>query len=347
MTTVTILGGGIAGTVLAAALAQRGIETSAYERDARDARPGQFLILDRRAHESLARLGVPVAELEAVSHPLEALSVAYAGAPERVRPADGHRQYHRANLMRVLNTFADTTPAVRHYGHAVTAVSPDGALTIDGTTLTPGGIVLAADGIDSVARAAIEPDRTPVYAGQVVLYGTTSTPIALDTAPDTLHFQGVQGDSPFPAATIGHFWNDAVTVWFARLTRPAATGEELGVQPVDAWADAIRAAAPHLTELIDKVLAATPEIAVHNARNVPLETAKPAVGPVILLGDADHAVSPAAGTGAGTAIGDAETLVEAITEGRSAAAAMNDRRAQILEQRAQAMRAMAPTRPAS
>src|SRR5689334_20288137 len=102
MTTATILGGGIAGTVLAAALAQRGIEASLYERDARDARPGQFLILDRRAHESLARLGVPAAELEAVSHPLTALTVAYDGAPERVRPADGHRQYHRANLMRVL-----------------------------------------------------------------------------------------------------------------------------------------------------------------------------------------------------------------------------------------------------
>ncbi|MGW4354623.1 FAD-dependent oxidoreductase [Nocardia sp. NPDC004582] len=348
MTTATILGGGIAGTVLAAALAHRGLEVTLYERDARDARPGAFLIMDRRGHEALARLGVPAADLEAVSHPLTTLRVEYSGSPERVRPSDGHRQYHRAALMRVLNAHLDNTSATRHYQSAVTAVSPDGALTVDGNTIVPGGIVFAADGIDSPARAGIEPTRIPVYSGQVVIYGTTSSPVALDTAPDTLHFQGVQGEKPFPAATFGHFWNDQVTVWFARLTRPAATVEELGVQPVDAWADAVHTAAPHLSGLIGKVLAATPEVHVHNARNVPIEDAKSPDVPVILLGDADHAISPAAGTGARDAIEDVEAIVEAITEGRSAAGAMAARRQQILEERAQAMRAMAaPPRPTS
>jgi 2-polyprenyl-6-methoxyphenol hydroxylase-like FAD-dependent oxidoreductase len=59
---------------------------------------------------------------------------------------------------------------------------------------------------------------------------------------------------------------------------------------------------------------------------------------VILLGDADHAVTPAAGTGARDAIEDVEAIVDAITEGRSPATAMAQRRRSIREQRAQAPR---------
>jgi 2-polyprenyl-6-methoxyphenol hydroxylase-like FAD-dependent oxidoreductase len=100
----------------------------------------------------------------------------------------------------------------------------------------------------------------------------------------------------------------------------------------------VRATAPHLSGLIDTVLTTTPQVHIHNAHNVPLDDAKPPAAPVILLGDADHAVTPAAGAGARDAIEDVEVIVDAITEGRSPATAMAQRRRLIREQRAQAPR---------
>ncbi|WP_433621675.1 NAD(P)-binding protein [Nocardia sp. CA-120079] len=54
---VTIIGGGIAGTILAGTLARAGLPATVYERrSAVDA--GAFLTLDSRAHAALGELGI-------------------------------------------------------------------------------------------------------------------------------------------------------------------------------------------------------------------------------------------------------------------------------------------------
>ncbi|WP_225726517.1 MULTISPECIES: hypothetical protein [unclassified Nocardia] len=61
--------------------------------------------------------------------------------------------------------------------------------------------------------------------------------------------------------------------------------------------------------------------------------------PVILCGDADHAITPAAARGAREAIEDAAALTHAIRTNRDPAATMSNRRAQITTERDQLTRA--------
>ncbi|MBF6175211.1 FAD-dependent oxidoreductase [Nocardia blacklockiae] len=329
---VTIIGGGIAGTVLAGALAGHGRPATVYERQAHP-RNGQFLVLDGRAHETLTGLGVPGDRLRAASHPLTALRIAYT-TNERTRPSDGHRLYFRDDLMRVLGEFAAAAGAQRHDATPITDLDPaTGTLTSGDTTLPADGPIIAADGTDSLARARLEPGRTAEYAGQTVIYGTTTRPVRPDSEPSVLHFQGQVGDGVLPNSTFGHFWNDGVAVWFARLTRPELPADRIGGHPVREWATAVRLAAPAIADLVDTMLAATETVRVINARNVPLATARPPRAPVILCGDADHALTPAAGVGARDAIEDAAALADAFTGGTDPAAAMAERRRQIVEER--------------
>ncbi|MFQ6326833.1 FAD-dependent oxidoreductase [Nocardia sp. CWNU-33] len=82
---VTIIGGGIAGTVLAGALARDGVSVTVYERRAA-VEEGAFLVLDGRAHDTLGELGVSVANLHAVSHAVDGLAVHEAGGRDRDHP---------------------------------------------------------------------------------------------------------------------------------------------------------------------------------------------------------------------------------------------------------------------
>ncbi len=330
---VTIIGGGIAGTPLAAALAAGGHRVTLYERQPAG-RGGQFLVLDGRGHRALAELGAPLDRLHAVSHPLTGLRIAYAGTSERTRETTEHRLYFRSDLVRVLTEFASGTTARLEYDTPVTDIDPETGVFYSGVTaLDTDELIIGADGTDSLTRARLEPDRIAEYAGQAVIYGTTDTPVRFDTAPSVLHFNGRLGDDMWPASTVGHFWNDEVTVWFIRITQPRVPAGALGDHPVAAWAETIRATAPDLAHLVEPLLDATETVHVVNARNVPLDTARAPSEPIVLCGDADHAITPAAGVGARDAAEDAHAIWQAIMTGASPAAAMAARRARVLAER--------------
>ncbi|MBU3063640.1 FAD-dependent monooxygenase [Nocardia sp. NEAU-G5] len=321
---VTILGGGIAGTVLAGALAREGHQAIVYERRP-NVRGGAFLFLDGRAHRTLTELGVPADELERASYPTTGFRVSSPAEEMRENPAAGHRLYHRTDLMRVLTEFADDSKAEIHYGTAITDLDPDTGVLYPGGTAAE--LVIAADGIDSIARTRLEPARQPEYAGQVVLYATAAPGTRPNTAPSVLHFHRRVDASP---ATFGHFWNDQVTVWFVRLTREPIPVGYTGFHPLARWIAPIRQALPTIPFLLDTLLEATTMVHVSNARTVPLTRALPPRAPVILCGDADHALSPAAGVGARDAIEDAAALCRALLSGADPAAAMRRRREEVL-----------------
>ncbi|WP_433723944.1 hypothetical protein ACQP0C_25885 [Nocardia sp. CA-129566] len=87
-------------------------------------------------------------------------------------------------------------------------------------------------------------------------------------------------------------------MWFARIRRPPIPVADIGFHPVDTWSDQIHAALAGIPGLIDALLAVTETVHVTNARNVPLTHPRPPRDDVILCGDADHAITPAAGVGA-------------------------------------------------
>ncbi|MFJ4654849.1 FAD-dependent monooxygenase [Nocardia sp. NPDC088792] len=345
---VTILGGGIAGTALGAALAHRGHPAVVYERRP-DSGTGAFMVLDGNAERALVELGADVDALHKVSYPMSGgFKFHYRPEGGNSGPSRGHRLYPREGLMRVLDAFAADAGADIRRGVAVTDIEPTtGIMTAGTTVLDPeDGVVIAADGIDSLARARIEPGRPAVYAGQVVFYGTTVRRISAFVEPDILHFHGrlVEG-RPLPVASFGHLSTPDGTYWFARLTRPAIALDDIGTHPVSVWAAALRAADPAASELIDAILAATDTVHAANCRAVPLNNALAPRGPVTLCGDADHAVSPAAAIGAGEALEDALALTRALTSGGSAAEAMAQRRIDIGVAREKARRRVTAGQP--
>ncbi|WP_216896733.1 FAD-dependent oxidoreductase [Nocardia alni] len=335
---VTILGGGIAGTVLAGALAGNQVPVTVYERQPEPGN-GAFMVLDGHAHESLAQLGVPLEALHERSHTVPGFRFHFLPEERRATRSQGHRLYQRADLMAVLTEFASAANAPIHYDKDIIDLDPStGALHASTGAIPSDGLVIAADGIDSIARRRLEPERPAEYAGQVVIYGTIPHAVQLDTEPDVMHFHGQLGEGPMPTSTFGHMWNDKAVFWFTRLTREPLPQQDIGSHPAAHWADAIRAADPMISGLIDTILAATDAVHVSNARNVPFDNARAVQLPIVLCGDADHAITPAAARGAREAIEDALALYRAITADESPFDAMTERRIRITEERTQQTR---------
>ncbi|MFC9999632.1 FAD-dependent oxidoreductase [Nocardia sp. NPDC127526] len=351
---VTILGGGIAGLGLAGALAHHRHPVTVFERSPAPSATGAFMTLDGAAHRALAGLGVPSEALHTASHACPGFRFHYL-PEDRIVPSQGHRLYQRADLMRVLTDFARAAGTDIRYDQLVTGIDPaTGALTGRSGELCGPGLVIAADGIDSLARACLEPERDAVHAGQIVLYGTTTRPVALPTEPNLMHFHGRLGSGPIPLTTFGHMWTEGengTVYWFTRLTRTPIPLGDIGVHPVATWAEAVRSADRSAADLIDAILAATDTVHVSNCRNVEFTSAAAPTAPVILAGDADHAISPAAARGAREALEDALALFTALSTGGSPAEAMAARRVAIAADREQQMRrytaarASAPSEP--
>lgn len=272
---VTIIGGGIAGTILGGALARRGDQVTLFERQSRNATGGAFLFIDERGHSVLHDLGVDDDVVNEASYPVSALE--YVGSNgRRAAMSRGHRFWLRSSLMKVLNDFVDISGADLRYDCGITDVTVDepGRCRIqhsDGSSSTTDDIVIAADGIDSVVRARLEPDRNPVYAGDVVLYGMTSTPTELDTEPQTLHFFAELDATGAAASTFGHIWRPGHTAhWFIRIARAPLDGpDDFGVRPTSEWTDTVLQATPSINDLVSTLLDRTDSVHVSNARNVP------------------------------------------------------------------------------
>ncbi|MGV9678865.1 FAD-dependent oxidoreductase [Nocardia sp. NPDC003482] len=343
---VTIIGGGIAGSALAGALARRGDRQVTLFEQQRPGPRGAFLFVDGRGHEALHHLGVDQEVLDAASFPVHALH--YADSRGRgASMSRGHRFWLRAALMEILDDFVARSGAELRYGSAVTDIAlAEGTPVVrfgDETVPLADDHVIGADGIDSVVRAHLEPHRVPEYAGDVVLYGRATVAMELDSDPQVLHFFAEVAENGAPGATFGHIWRaDDHPMWFIRLPRePLRDTDDLGMRPVDEWADAVRAATPSIPNLTNTLLSHTDRVHVSNARTVPLESAATPDPRVVLIGDADHAITPAAGVGARDALEDAAAVFDALTAGESPANAMAQRRIRILEDRARALRARA------
>lgn len=342
---VTVLGSGIAGTALAGALAAAGRPVTVYEQRTRGD-GGAFLVLDGRGHRGLVALGVPEQELHAASYPLDELRYTPDDGVTRRRPSEGHRFWLRSDLMDVLGRFARDAGAEITYGSPVTEVAAEGASTTiraGDRSITTRELVIGADGIDSVARAGVEPGRTTEYAGDIVVYGMTERPVECADDPFVLHFHAESGSGSRPETTFGHIRRPGAiaALWFLRIAGEPLPDTETGILPADRWADTVVAATPApVRELAGQLVAATGAVHVSNARNVPLRTVAEPRLPVVLVGDADHAITPAAGVGAREGIEDVEAVYRAILAGESPAAAMSLRRRAITDERDRVARRM-------
>ncbi|MGB9281651.1 MAG: NAD(P)/FAD-dependent oxidoreductase [Pseudonocardiaceae bacterium] len=286
-----VIGCGIGGATAALALAEIGVSVEVYEAAARSVDRGGWVTLGPAAMTGLDRVGV-ADDVWAVGFPVvsvRTVDTATGGVTDFPRYEATHRfpstHVWRCELLGVLRDRLDAAGIRCHYGSTATIEDLDADL------------IVGADGARSVTRRSIGNLAEPTYTGQIIHYG--HHPRAAPHLPTgVLHFwrhsEGVAG-------YVGDLRDGSF--WFSRHNSDTPT-------------DVID------QETAIAVLRDTPVHAVLDTSWVSRSIALYALAPkgrwhrghTVVIGDAAHALSPAAGRGATSAIEDAIILAKHLRE---------------------------------
>lgn len=325
---VLIIGGGIAGTAAALALHQAGFTPAVYEAHPDNGEDlGAFLTLASNgmralgsigAAEVVAGRGFPLTRLRLIDASGATLADAPLGEPDD--PLTRYRCLRRADLALALQEEVERRGIPLVHGARLSSLKEDTAgitaTFTDGQTAS-GDLLIGADGLNSTARSLISP-AAPRYAGQRVFYGYTTEPAAaVDSHSEAITMvRGSQAAFGYACSPGGE------TFWFARVSGPAASAEEIAtVSPAEWRAALVPLLRPDNTPAADIVAATSDQLMVTNAVDLPLglrwHTAR-----AVLIGDAAHAASPATGQGASMALEDAVILAKSLRDSSTTAAAL-------------------------
>lgn len=273
-----IVGGGIGGLAAAVALRRVGLETVVFERASQLEGVGAGLTLSPNAVRALERLGLADAVRRVSAAGRELVVRAARGRTLlRVELRDPAEMLgvHRADLQRVL---ADAAGDIR-LGTEVTDLE---------SLRAEADVIVGADGINSVVRAALHGPQPPLYAG----YDGWRAVTQFDDHRLHGRFSETWGcGSRFGLIPLG----GGRLYWF--VSESGGTREPFAQRFAD-W-----------HEPIPDVIAATPEGA---PSKTPIQWRQPLRSwgrdGMTLLGDAAHAMTPDLGQGAGQALEDAVVL---------------------------------------
>lgn len=317
-----IIGGGVAGPVTALALRKAGIDSVIYEAYPSGADDiGAFLTIMSNGMDALRAVDAHELVIDS-SFPADTVRVFSAtGEQLGARPiggdragALGARTLRRSWLYRVLHDEAarrgvQLVHGKRLVGTEVTSDDRVVARFADGTT-AEGDILIGADGIHSATRTIIDPHApAPRYTGLNILYGYTQDGCGADDARDAYHM--VYGKHTFFGYTTAP---DRCTWWFARIPGSELTNEEIDSVTPEQWKQrALALVTDDNTPCGDIIRATGHEILAGNAYDVPT-TPVWHTNSMVLVGDAAHAASPAAGQGASMALEDSVVLAKCLRD---------------------------------
>lgn len=340
-----IAGGGVGGAGCALALERAGFDVMVYEAHPRSADTpgpesrigrafgdgsgdlGAFLTLASNGMRALAAAGAAEAVAGAGFELTEMRVLGESGEELGLVPLSGHadpltrfRALRRAELCAVLRAEAVRRGIPVHYGARLAAVEEDAdgvtARFADGRTAR-GALLVGADGLNSVTRTLLDPDVAgPRYAGQRVFYGyTTDVRPPPEPLPRITMIRGSGAAFGYAVSPAGEAY------WFARVPGDALPAGEIAATPVDRWrADLVAVLGADATPAAG-IVAATTDLMVTNARDLP-EVPRWRTGRTLIIGDAAHAASPATGQGASMALEDAVVLAKALRDEESREAAL-------------------------
>lgn len=331
MTSVIVIGAGLGGLCLAQGLRRAGISVTVHERDASPAAraQGHRLHLDENGRRALAaalpprlfaRIGAlagrPAPRVSGFDDRLRPTGeFALAGEPVPAGTMPAHVVIERSALRGVLLTGLD---GVVEFGRRCVGYETDGdvvtARFADGGTAR-GTLLVAADGIGSVIRSQRLPHARVIDTGARLIYGRVPlTPALRAELPPAMFsvFNSVTGPGQrfLGIAPV----DDNLAVMFGRRT------ESLGLSDDELFA----APGTRLREVVLAQLAGWHPLLRRIVTEWDLPTLHPIVvrssvplppwesSNVTLLGDAIHAMSPAAGAGANMALRDAAVLAGAL-----------------------------------
>jgi 2-polyprenyl-6-methoxyphenol hydroxylase-like FAD-dependent oxidoreductase len=336
---VAIVGAGIGGLAAAQGLRTAGADVRLYERDPDPAhrRQGYRIHISevgaramaelvpaavhRRVVETASRPGDLVAGFDSMLTPLVE-QVFPVADPDVVTAVD--RYAFRRALMTGLEDVVEFGREL--VGHT----ARDGEVELrfaDGGVATA-DVLVGADGVGSMVRPQLLPDLAVVDIGVRCVYG--KIPLAgLDRARIPAPFlrgfcfladqHGIGGAfAPVlfrePPAEYGDYLMAVVTGTAEALGR---SDEELfGLAPEELWALAVHHTATWHPVVHDLMAAADPTAAFPITLRSATRVDPWPDGRVVLLGDAIHPMTPAAGAGANTALRDAARLVRALADAR-------------------------------
>ncbi len=316
------MGAGVGGLTAALALRRAGIEVALYERskDLRRVEMGGGIHLWNNAMLALRELGLGDA-VQAAGHPGVRSMTWYAADGATLGVGDVEELTRTAGVPSVGLTRAALQSAL------LTAVGEEniqlerrcagfetrGSSVVlrftDGREETA-DLLVAADGLRSVIRSQLLGPSEPRYAGVKVFQAAVTLPPGT-VAPDVYGLIWGRG------GRLGFYPINGATFWFATLLSPE--GAPPPADPKQVVLDRVRPWGGPAAKLVE----ATPAEAIMTSDI----TARPPArawgrGPVTLLGDAAHPMTPFTGQGAGQAIEDAAVLGRALAGAPSIEAAL-------------------------
>lgn len=294
-----VIGAGIGGLTVAAALDADVHEVVIYERRDEPAAVGAGLTLFENAFAALDAVGLGDRVRKVSSDAITRMRAGQrlpsgdwlVSMPPAMVPLT--RTLHRSELHRTL-VEALPSDSLRLHRSAEVGRGGEPAVTVDGR-LERFDLVIAADGLRSDSRTRLGLDRGVRYAGYTAWRGVTAVSMTVDEASETWGAGRIFGIVPLP---------DDRVYWFA--TESTSAG-----RVAEDEREAVRGRFADWHPPILACIDATPADAVlrHDIYDLARLPASFARGRTALLGDAAHGMTPNLGQGAGQAIEDAAALV--------------------------------------
>ncbi|MDQ0119373.1 FAD-dependent monooxygenase [Pseudarthrobacter sp902506025] len=284
METITIVGGGIAGLALAAALDPSRFHVTVYEKRPGLPTVGTVLAMWPNAQRALARVGI-LGQARAVSPVLGSGSIRNAAGEPWITVNGGELiGMSRVDLLRLLDSAVPAT--VRRVNRQVKDL-PAGQ-----------GLMVGADGVHSVVRrqvwgAAADARVTSCLA----LRGTIPAPVD----PDAVGEYWGRGDLFGIAASPGG------TNWYASWRSDMGPS---GIDVAEALEQARQRFEGHAPAIRQVLAAAVPELSLAQRIWTTPPLRSYVRGAAVLVGDAAHAMTPNLGRGACESLVDAVVLAD-------------------------------------
>jgi 2-polyprenyl-6-methoxyphenol hydroxylase-like FAD-dependent oxidoreductase len=316
-----ISGCGVAGPVVALFLQRAGIEAEIYEARASSTDyGGNFLNMACNGLDVLKPLGLdgpvseqgsPIPRMMMWSGKGKRLGEVRNGA--RVEVGAPSINILRSRLHQVLREGAEQRRIKIAFGKKLADLESGTqgvvATFADGTT-AEGSFLVGCDGIHSRTRRLINPDApAPHYTG-LIGTGGFAPHSSFAPTPDTMHF--VFGKLAFFGY---HISSSGELYWFVNFPQKEAPARgDLDMIVNEEWQermlDLFREDLPLISEMIGATESTIIGYPIYDISTQPIWHQ----GPVVLVGDAIHAISPNAGQGASLAVEDAIVLAKCLRD---------------------------------